>query len=183
MPESRYTTPEQIEAMRQTIARAKRGKGGRAPVQRGRRAAAARVKKKELFFKIAGWVLFAAVVLPLFGALVSVHLAKSRGDIPMLLGFQLYVVDSGSMEPTLPVGAVILSRQPPHANKLQVKDIVIFKTASGSIVTHRIIEVITDEQGDVRYRTKGDNPANSPDQELLDPARVIAVFLLKIPGT
>ena len=178
MPETKYTTPEQIAAMRRVIARAKQ-KGGGGP-RRGRRGRGAGRKGKPVL-KTAGWFLFAAVVLPLLVILASVVTAKQRGETPAVLGYQLYRIESGSMEPTLPVGTVILSRRPGDAGRLQVKDIVTFETSAGTIVTHRIIAVITAESGAVGYRTKGDNPLNSPDQELLTPERVIAVLVAAIP--
>ena len=169
-PEDKYTTPEQIEAMRQAIFYAK-GRRGR------------RENEKYRLIKITGQVFFTLIVLLLVTSLISIQVAKSRGKTPDLLGFQLYMIESGSMKPTLPIGSVILSRKPKYAEKFQEKDIVTFKTLSGLIVTHRIVEVLTDEEGNVSYCTRGDNPVSSPDPELLTPDRVIAVFLIKVPFT
>ncbi len=180
MPETRYTTEEQIKAMCRVISRAKRKEGQRQTWKgRGTRGAG----KSKLVIKITGWILFLAVTLVLGTTLISIHQVKNKGEIPELLGFQLYVVESGSMEPTFSTGTVILSRKPQDAGKLQEKEIVTFRALSGSVVTHRIMEVLTDEEGQVSYRTKGDNPISSPDQDLLAPDKVIAVFLAKIPFT
>ncbi|MFA6670553.1 MAG: signal peptidase I, partial [Bacillota bacterium] len=129
------------------------------------------------------WVAFSITVAVLLGTLASVNVTKSKGEIPAILGFQLFMVESGSMEPTLPVGTVILSRQPRDKHNLKAKDIVTFRSSAGSVVTHRIIEVLTDDKGSVSYRTKGDNPISSPDLELLSPENIIAVFIMKIPLT
>ncbi len=75
---------------------------------------------------------------------------------------------------------MILSRRPADPGELAIDEIVTFKTASGDLVTHRISGVFTGEDGSVSYRTKGDNPLSSPDQELLTPDRIIAVFLVQI---
>ncbi|NLA26199.1 MAG: signal peptidase I [Firmicutes bacterium] len=175
----RYTTPEEIEAMRRVISRAKKERKPGLPGGRGISAA----QKRKRALAIACSILFGILVLLLLVTLASIFMAKSRGEIPGVLGFHLFVVESGSMEPTLPVGTVILSRKPGDADRLQVKDIVTFKSASGAVVTHRIIDVIRDDEGNMSYRTKGDSPANYPDQELLTPERVIAVFVLAIPFT
>ncbi len=180
MLETKYTTPEQIEAMRQTILDAKQPAGRQAIRKRRYQN---RRDKFKLVLKVAGWLTFFAVILSLLAILASVNIAKSKGQIPAVFGFYLYKIESGSMEPTLPVGTIILSRKPKNPDALQKKDIVTFKTMSGTTVTHRIIDVLTDDQGNVNYRTKGDNPINSPDIELLVPNRVIAVFLIKIPFT
>ncbi len=178
MPDTKYTTPEQIEAMRRALCLAgRKGEGGRP--QGRKRLDALQIGRQVI--GIAGRVLFGAAVLLLLSALVSILVVKSRGEIPGLLGYHLYVVESGSMEPTLPVGTVIISREPRDASKLEANDIVTFRTSSDAVVTHRIIEVIRGDGSDVSYRTRGDNPVNSPDPELLTPDRVMAVFLAAIP--
>jgi signal peptidase len=171
MPQSRYTTEEEIEAMRRAISRALAGRGR-----------ADRVRRRRPALKTAGTVLFGAVILLLLAVLLSIFLQNNRGEIPGVLGYHLFVVESGSMEPTLPVGSVILSRRPADAGELAVNEIVTFKTASGDLVTHRICEVLTGTDGSVSYRTRGDNPLSSTDQEPLTPDRVIAVFLVRIPS-
>ncbi len=132
--------------------------------------------------KMGGKVIFWTVIFLLLLTVVSVNKAKNRGEIPGILGFHLFVVESGSMEPTLNIGAVILCRKPKEPNNLIVNDIVTFKDLSGHIITHRIIEVVVDERI-TAYRTKGDNPKNSADRELLTSDRVVAVFIGKIPLT
>ncbi len=176
---SRYTTADEIAAMRQVIAAAKEKQARR----QGRQGQNNADKPRKPVTKIMGWILFTILILSLLATLVSIYRAKGRGEIPQLLGFRLYRVESGSMAPTLPVGAIILSRQPADASQLEKEDIVTFETASGSIVTHRIIEVLSDDKGNVSYRTKGDNPISSPDVEILTPDRVIAIFLAKVPFT
>jgi signal peptidase len=81
------------------------------------------------------------------------------------------------------VGSVIVCAKAQHPERLAADEIVTFHTLSGAVVTHRIIEVVTDGNGNISYRTKGDNPINSPDPELLTPDRVIGVFAVKIPFT
>jgi signal peptidase len=172
MAESKYTTPEQIEAMRRELALYKeRGGRGRGP-SGGRRV-----------LKLTGRIVFTAVVALLVYALVSIQTVKSRGEAPEILGLYLFSVESGSMEPTLDIGSVIVSRAVAQPEKLKQNDIVTFKTRAGTVVTHRIVDVRTGADGGVIYRTKGDNPVNSPDEELLTPDRVIALFVLKVPLT
>ncbi len=165
MQKTAFTTDEQIEMMREELRQAKKGKG----------------KKKSLLLKATGLFVFAIIVLTLLFTLYSVLLAKSKGETPSLLGYQFYVVQSGSMSPAFEVGTVIISRTPKDSSKLKVDDIVTFKTKDGATVTHRIIEVIKAEDGQIKYRTKGDNPINSPDRELLEPQQILAKFVAKVP--
>ncbi len=181
MRQEKHTTQEQIDEMRREILRERlKMSGGGAPEANGRRS----LRKRRPALRAAGWVAFAAVVLLLVSAIVSINLAKSKGEIPSLPGgFQLYTVESGSMEPTLAVGSVILCRKPKDAGSLREGDIVTFRTLSGFIVTHRIITAAAGNDGNAVYRTKGDNPKNSTDPEPLTSDRVIAVFVAKIPLT
>ncbi len=175
MRQDKRTTDAQIEQMRLLIAREKQKEMGvRVPLTKKQR-----VRK---ILNIAAQAVFSLIVAVLVFSLVSVYIAKSKGEVPTVLGaYSLFVVESGSMEPTLTVGSVILSKAPDDAGQLKSGDIVTFRTETGYVVTHRIIEVIGGDT--VMYRTKGDNPINSPDEELLVPERVIGVLVLKIPLT
>ena len=177
LQKSKYTTQEQIEAMRSEILREMQKKFGDA----------AKTERKvfiERAFKACTWIVFLSVFTLLIVTLIGVYAAKSRGETPTIFGaYQLFAVESGSMEPTLAVGSVIVSKKTEHPESLKINQIVTFHMLSGVVVTHRIIEVIKDESGHTFYRTKGDNPKNSWDEELLDPARVIGVFAAKIPFT
>ena len=175
MRQDKKTTQEQIEQMRLVIAQeTQKEMGVRMPLTKKQRM------KKSLH--ILAQISFAVIVAVLLLSLATIYIAKSKGEVPTAFGaYSLFVVESGSMDPTLTVGSVILSKVPEDAAKLKTGTIVTFRTESGYVVTHRIIEIIGGSS--VQYRTKGDNPVNSPDEELLVPERVIGVFVLKIPFT
>lgn len=179
MTQTKFTTQEQIEAMRQEILREKEKL---TEISSGKRLSRGRRPLRRQAMKSVGGVIFLVLCLFLVGSIILIQITKSRGEIPNVLGFQLFAVESGSMEPTLKIGAVIVSRKPKDPENLKTNDVVTFRTLSNAIVTHRIIEVLYDN-GSKAYRTKGDNPINSPDQDLLTPNRVIGVFFAKIPLT
>lgn len=80
-------------------------------------------------------------------------------------GWSLHTVLSGSMEPTLGVGGLIVTRAVP-LEQVQVGHIVTFGMGD-HLVTHRVVEIVHRE-GDPRpwFRTQGD--ANtSPDPQLV----------------
>ncbi len=177
MQQSRYTTQEMIDVMRAEIAQEKERAAGGAVALPGRRA-----WKHAL--KIAEWAVFLALFAVLVVTLFGVYTAKAKGKTPAIFGvYQLYSVETGSMEPTLTVGSVIVCKTVEQPDRLAAGQIVTFRTTSDVVVTHRIIEVVTQVGGRVAYRTKGDNPINSPDVELLTPDRVVGVFTAKIPFT
>lgn len=75
-------------------------------------------------------------VAALIGAVCLVVVGAS-----LVLGMRPVVVVSGSMEPTLPVGAVLLARSVPAAD-VRVGDIVTVERPRGlGLITHRVVAV------------------------------------------
>lgn len=97
------------------------------------------------------------------------------------LGFQIYTVVSGSMEPTYHVGSLIYVREV-DPNTLKVKDPITFKLGDNTIATHRIVEIVPDEENpkEYKFRTKGD--ANEDvDANLIEPEKVLGKAYFTIP--
>lgn len=138
--------------------------------------------KKPIWKKVKSCI-FLIVCLILSLILVNILLVKESGRTPELFGFRLYRIETGSMDPTLPVGSIIFSGNPGDASGLQKDQIITFVRPDGKTITHRIIEVVMNEDGTVKYRTKGDNPVNSPDEDEVTPDMIEAVFILKLPLT
>lgn len=90
----------------------------------------------------------------------STLIVKSYMDtdhVPSVFGISPLVVLSGSMSGTFEVDALIMIKDV-DAEDLEVGDIICF-LVSGTAVTHRIIEVTADDNGDLAFVTQGD--ANS----------------------
>lgn len=75
-----------------------------------------------------------------------------------LFGLQVYTVLSGSMEPNYHVGSIIYVKDV-EPDTLQVGDAISFMISESTVATHRIIEILPDEEDPnvIRFRTKGDN--------------------------
>lgn len=75
-----------------------------------------------------------------------------------VLGLQVYTVLSGSMEPNYHVGSIIYVKEV-DPTALQVGDAISFMISDNTVATHRIVEVLPDENNPsvIRFRTKGDN--------------------------
>jgi signal peptidase I len=86
--------------------------------------------------------------------------------VPALLGFQRYVITSGSMTGTYDRGSLVYDRVVPTAS-LRVGDVITYDPPAGAgpagLITHRIVS-IAGQPGSARdFRTKGDaNPAPDP---------------------
>lgn len=74
-------------------------------------------------------------------------------------GFMMFRVVTGSMEPTIHVGALLVTREV-EISQIQLDDIICFRTQDaqiwGRIVTHRVIDVISNADGSIMLETKGD---------------------------
>ena len=75
-----------------------------------------------------------------------------------LIGLQVFTVLSGSMEPNYHVGSIIYVKKVDPAT-LKEGDAISFLLSKDTVATHRIVEVIPDENNPhvIRFRTKGDN--------------------------
>ena len=73
-----------------------------------------------------------------------------------LIGLQPYVVLSGSMEPIYHVGSLIYVKSVDY-KELEVGDDITYMLDENTVVTHRIVEVLVDEEepDTIRYLTKG----------------------------
>jgi signal peptidase len=76
--------------------------------------------------------------------------------LPRLAGYQMLIVRSGSMEPTIRTGSTVLV-QPVAPATLRVGDVITYERADGPpvMVTHRIVEVLNAGPPPT-FRTKGD---------------------------
>jgi signal peptidase len=99
---------------------------------------------------------------------------------PRLLPYKTFGVASASMEPTLPVGSLIVT-VPVAADRLRVGDIITFhRPGDHSLVTHRIARIENGPQGRV-FVTKGD--ANGAEDGWVVPAVGTGLRLaFEIPG-
>ena len=86
--------------------------------------------------------------------------------MPALLGFQRYVITSGSMTGTYDRGSLVYDRVVPTAS-LKVGDVITYDPPAGAgpagLVTHRIVSIAPQPGAARVFRTKGDaNPSADP---------------------
>ena len=76
-----------------------------------------------------------------------------------IFGFSVFRVVSDSMEPAIPVGALILNKQT-DIETIQIGDIICFRSMesymNGNIVTHRVVDIKTID-GKIALTTRGDS--------------------------
>jgi len=113
-----------------------------------------------------------AVVLGL--AVVLIVVPKVAGATPL-------TVLTGSMEPRLPPGTLIVVKPTP-VDEIRIGDVVTYQIESGrpEVVSHRVTEIVSSSDGGTAFVTKGD--ANSePDAALVLPEQVRGTLWYSVP--
>lgn len=92
-------------------------------------------------------------VLVVLVVLVAIALVGVR-----VVGLQTYAVVSGSMEESYPTGSLIYVKSVNY-KELKVGDPITFMLDEDTVATHRIVEIIPDDEDPevLRFRTKGDS--------------------------
>ena len=128
------------------------------------------MKKARRYFDVIKWIAscIIAVVL-LFNVAGIVKRVFLREQLPMLFGFGNAIIVTGSMEPTLAPGDMIIIRR---QSGYEVGDIVTYQ--ANSCITHRIVAATADG-----YVTRGD--ANNADDGVVRPEQIIGKVVKVIP--
>lgn len=121
------------------------------------------------------WNIITSIIVAL-AVLLAIALVGVR-----LIGFQVFTVLSGSMEPTYHVGSLIYVKDVDYT-ELEAGDVITFMLDEDTVATHRIVEVVPDETDSsvLRFKTKGD--ANTAeDGSLVHYKNVIGTPVFTIP--
>lgn len=130
---------------------------------------------KKVLSALATILLIVSTLL-CFAVVISTMIGGSDAG---LFGHRLFYVITGSMEPTLPEGSLlVVAPQSSYAER----DIITFYSKDEAIEgypnTHRIIEVVTLD-GKTLYRTKGD-ANNTEDEVLVAPEDIIGIVRFSV---
>ena len=118
------------------------------------------MSKKEKWMNAAVSVLLAAAVVLCITVIAQ---TLSKGYITFW-GHSLFRVVTGSMEPTIPVDALLITEEV-DIKEIKEGDIVCFRSMEtnmlGQVITHRVVKVIEQESGEIYLETRGDaNPSS-----------------------
>jgi len=126
-------------------------------------------RKKINFWKTITYIIYGLVIIFAF---LAISAKFSIG------GIKLLVVKSGSMEPTIRTGSLVVDRT---AKEYKESDIITFRSTNdpSNTTTHRIVG-IEKQDNSVEFITKGDaNDSNDPLK--LNPDLIIGKVVFKIP--
>lgn len=125
------------------------------------------------------WVLIIVLAFTLIVFLTT----RIQGNTPSVFGYSIFRISSGSMEPELMIGDVILDKVVNDESEISVGDVITFEGGSqfdNLIVTHKIIKApYVDEDGNIMLQTKG--VANEIEDKPITFSQVRAKMICKIP--
>ena len=96
--------------------------------------------------------------------------------VPDFLGIKPFIVQSGSMEPAILTGDLVIVKTI-DPSKLKVNDIISYKEGR-SVITHRVVE-LTGKDGEPAFMTRGD-ANNVVDQNPVVYAQIEGIYICKI---
>ncbi len=138
--------------------------------------------KKSLIKRILNIML--SVILFILIAVIAITIVmRVSGNTPNLGGYMIFRVSSGSMEPELKIGDVILTKEVPDITSLKKGDIVTYKGQSGDLtgklITHQVVKAPYKENNTYYFLTKGlaNQDADSPVSE----KQLVGIMVCKIP--
>lgn len=120
-------------------------------------------------------ILIVVTIYNMLIVLITSILNKSGKDV---FGYKAYIITANSMKPNISAGDIIIIKQVEEQD-LKTDDIITYKTDSKTI-THRIIDIIVDENNTKSYITKGDNN-NLEDKEHVSYSQIEGKKILRIP--
>jgi len=135
-------------------------------VTSGRRAAQRAEKQEKTLLQYLGMMFgIVLVITVLFLGAILVVIPKVSGGTPL-------AVLTGSMEPGLPPGTLIIIT-PVETNDIRIGDVITYQIRSGEpdVITHRVTAIATSGTGERSFTLQGDNNAVAD----LDPIKPIQI--------
>ncbi len=130
----------------------------------------------KLIKNIICWSLIAVLVF----TLVVFFMSRINGSTPSVFGYSIFRVSSGSMEPELMVGDIILDKTVDNPEDLKVGDVITFKSSDYGdlLVTHKVIKAPYEENGKLMLQTKG--IANEVEDKPISVDNVKGIMICKV---
>lgn len=99
-------------------------------------------------------------------------------EVPSFFGWKPFIVLSGSMETQIMTGDIAVVKEI-NTNELKENDIIAFKDNEDIVITHRIVEIVREDDGKAKYKTKGDNN-NIEDDGYVYPDQVEGIYKFRV---
>jgi signal peptidase I, archaeal type len=122
--------------------------------------------------------LFALLIVFTAFFILYVVNARKNGGQPVLGNYRLFNIVSGSMEPHIPVGSVVITKTG-GTPSIAKGDVISFES-NNIVISHRVYDIYTQNNGEKVYSTKGDANKNV-DPDVIFSSQIIGKVVLHIP--
>jgi len=129
---------------------------------------AKRRKRQIKIKKIVAMILYIILIpIMIYNISLIIQSLYNPNKTPSFLGIKTYVIISGSMEPKINIGDIVIAKNIKNEEEeINVGDIIAFRKGE-SVITHRIVKIEKDENGILRITTKGDNNNTNDSESIL----------------
>ena len=140
------------------------------------------MKKNKVFriIKLIKNIICWTLIVVLVFTLVLFFTSRINGSTPSVFGYSIFRVSSGSMEPELKVGDIILDKVVENPEDLKVGDVITFKSDDYGdlLVTHKVIKAPYEDNGKLMLQTKG--VANELEDKPISTDKVKGIMICKV---
>ena len=137
-----------------------------------------KLNKKSKIKKTINLIIYPIITILLICSIsIVLQVIKNPGETANIFGYKVFNIISGSMEPNLKIGDLVIIKDDETEN-IKKGDIITYRL-EGSAITHRVVNIIK-ENGKIYYQTKGDNN-NANDEVLVESKDIEGVYVFRIP--
>jgi len=111
------------------------------------------INKRKENAKTAQKIIEIIAIILIYNIILIAISTEDKVNLINMFGYKSYVIKTNSMEPTINVNDVVITKQIKQ-EKIKVGDVITF-LQDGEVITHRITKI--DDGEKIQYTTKGDN--------------------------
>lgn len=111
------------------------------------------INKRKENAKTAKKIIEIIAIILIYNIILIAISTEDKVNLINMFGYKSYVIKTNSMEPTINVNDVVITKQVKQ-EKINVGDVITF-LQDGEVITHRITKI--DDGDQIQYTTKGDN--------------------------
>lgn len=112
------------------------------------------MNKRKENEKLTKKIIEIIAIILIYNIILIIISSSSKMSIINIFGYKSYIIKTNSMEPTINVSDVVVSKKAKEKD-IKTGDVITF-LKDGEVITHRITKIST-EEGRIQYTTKGDN--------------------------
>ena len=107
-------------------------------------------RKSKRKYDIYDVLYYAALVVILF----SVFVSMSTGGVKTICGYSFMTVLTSSMQDEIPQGSLVINKTV-DTGALEIGDDITYLSGEDTTITHRIVDIVIDDDGNRYFRTQG----------------------------